>query len=112
MEEVAAEAAIEVHREFSEVLGRHRGIVVKVASMYCRHPDDRADLLQEIATQLWRAWPTYDRARSVTTWMYRVALNVAISFVRSQSRRQRGAVALDVEHDIADEHGRDPEADE
>ena len=88
---------------FSELLRQHAGIVFKVANTYARLPEDRADLAQEIAAQLWHAWPKYDPARSVSTWMYRVALNVAISHVRVQAVRQRhDAVPLDEGlHDLA-----------
>jgi RNA polymerase sigma-70 factor (ECF subfamily) len=82
--------------DFAALLRRHPGIVFKVANSYARHPEDRADLAQEIAAQLWRAWPKYDASRSATTWMYRIALNVAISHVREQSlRRRHDAVPLD-----------------
>jgi RNA polymerase sigma-70 factor (ECF subfamily) len=79
---------------FAELLARHRGIVLEVAHSYCRHPQDRQDLAQEIAAQLWRAYPRYDSARPFTTWMYRVALNVAISGVRTAAAQGRG-VPLD-----------------
>ena len=96
---------------FSELLERHRAIVFKVANTYCRHPDDRADLVQDIAAQLWRAWPGYDPTRSFTTWMYRVALNVGIDFVRSLVREQRHAVPLDEDlHDLADGQATDHES--
>ncbi|MGH8678457.1 MAG: RNA polymerase sigma factor [Burkholderiales bacterium] len=98
---------------FGERLETHRGIVFKVANTYCRHPDDRADLAQEIAAQLWSAWPKYDPARSFSTWMYRIALNVAISFVRSDSQHQRRTVPLDEAlHDVADESGSDHEGEQ
>ena len=85
---IAADAPMDVTRtRFAALLDAHRGIVFKVANTYCRRPDDRQDLVQEIATQLWRAFPGYDPARSFTTWMYRIALNVAISHVRSDARR-------------------------
>jgi RNA polymerase sigma-70 factor (ECF subfamily) len=61
--------------------------VAKVAYTYCRNAEDRRDLEQEIATQLWRAFPRYDSCRPFATWMYRIALNVAISFVRTAYRR-------------------------
>jgi RNA polymerase sigma factor (sigma-70 family) len=83
---------------FSALLEQHRGIVFKVATTYCRHPDDRQDLVQEIAAQLWRAFPGYDPARSFSTWMYRIALNVAISQVRCSIRRAP-AVPLDDHQD-------------
>ena len=96
---------------FAALLQRHAGIVFKVANTYARLPDDRADLAQEIAAQLWRAWPKYDPTRSASTWMYRVALNVAISHVREQSLRQRhDAVPLDDDlHDMADASATDHE---
>jgi RNA polymerase sigma factor (sigma-70 family) len=96
---------------FSGLLERHRAIVFKVANTYSRHPEDRADLVQEIAAQLWRAWPGYDPARSFTTWMYRVALNVGIDFVRGHARQQRHAVPLDEDlHDMADGQAIDHES--
>src|SRR6188768_4033559 len=100
-------------RDFEDLLERHRAIVFKVANTYCRHVDDRADLVQEIAAQLWRAWPDFDPARSFTTWMYRIALNVAISHVRSDGQRQHRDVPLDDElHEIADGNSADHEGDE
>jgi RNA polymerase sigma factor (sigma-70 family) len=83
---------------FATLLEQHRGIVFKVATTYCRHPDDRQDLVQEIAAQLWRAFPGYDTARPFSTWMYRIALNVAISHVRSIVGRA-SAVPLDDHQD-------------
>jgi RNA polymerase sigma factor (sigma-70 family) len=64
---------------FAELFEEHRGIVLKVAGTYCRNPADRDDLAQEIAAQLWRALPRYDAERTFSTWMYPIALNVAIS---------------------------------
>jgi RNA polymerase sigma factor (sigma-70 family) len=98
--------------QFGELLQQHRGIVFKVANSYCRNPADREDLAQEIATQLWRAFPSFDPARTFSTWMYRIALNVAISFVRNSNLRQRNNVPLDETHDIADPNSRDAEGDE
>lgn len=93
---------------FGDLLQQHRGIVFKVANAYARSAEDRDDLVQEIAVQLWRAWPGYDPARKFSTWMYRIALNVAISFLRSDGRRRRHAVPLDeAVHDMADDNGID-----
>src|SRR3546814_1544616 len=75
------------HQAFGELLQQHRGIVFKVAGTYARSAEDRDDLAQEIAVQLWRAWPGYDPSRRFSTWMYRIALNVAISFLRSDGHR-------------------------
>lgn len=93
---------------FAALLVEHRGIVFKVANTYCRHPDDRQDLIQEISAQLWRAFPGYDPARPFATWMYRVALNVAISHVRKQKRAEHAP--LDLDADRAGHDGIPPEA--
>lgn len=97
---------------FAELLERHRGIVFKVAGTYCRNPADREDVAQEIVTQLWRAFPKFDATRTFSTWMYRIALNVAISFVRSNSVRKRHTVALDETHDVEDSSAGVAEQDE
>ena len=104
MDIITATMTADARDQFGELLEQHRGIVLKVAGTYAWHPEDRADLAQEIAAQLWRAYPGYDPARSFSTWMYRIALNVAISFVRGDGRRQRHAVPLDEGlHDLASE---------
>ena len=101
---------------FAALLDQHRGIVFKVATTYCRHPEDRQDLVQEIAAQLWRAFPGYDPARPFSTWMYRIALNVAISQVRSSGNRAP-AVPLDDAHEsqpgfVIDDNSAQHEADQ
>lgn len=108
--ETTANMAVDAQLEFERLLERHRGIVLKVAGSYSRHPEDRADLAQEIAAQLWRAWPGYDPQRTFSTWMYRIALNVAISHVRSEALRERHTVPLDEDlHEPADPNAADPE---
>ena len=115
MDTIAAMTATDDrHDAFSALLQRHRGIVFKVANTYARLAEDRDDLAQEIAARLWHAYPKYDPARSFSTWMYRVALNVAISHVREQTVRGRhDAVPLDEGmHDLADGDGVDHERDQ
>ncbi|MCX7514682.1 RNA polymerase sigma factor [Frateuria hangzhouensis] len=74
-------------RQFETLLQEHRGIVFKIARAYARGSADRDDLAQEIAVQLWRSFGHYDAARAkFSTWMYRVALNVAISHARRANR--------------------------
>jgi RNA polymerase sigma factor (sigma-70 family) len=115
MDTIAAMTATDDrHDAFSALLQRHRGIVFKVANTYARLAEDRDDLAQEIAARLWHAYPKYDPSRSFSTWMYRVALNVAISHVREQSVRGRhDAVPLDEGmHDLAAGDGVDHERDQ
>jgi len=74
---------------FVRRLDEHRGILFKVADAYCRNRVDREDLVQNIVAQLWRAYRRFDDRKSFSTWMYRIAVNVAISFYRSEIRRTR-----------------------
>jgi len=74
-------------------LDEHKKILYKVASSYCRSAADRPDLVQEIVVQLWRSFDRYDESYRFSTWMYRIALNVAISFYRAETRRSRDTVA-------------------
>ncbi len=82
-------------RDFEAKLEAHRGIVFKLANAYCPAGEERDDLVQEICLQLWRAFPSYDPARRFSTWMYRVALNTAISFARAAATRGERAVPLE-----------------
>ena len=73
-----------------ELLQAHRGILYKVAKSYSREADDREDLAQEITVQLWRAFSGFDEDQGrFSTWMYRIALNVAISYYRRERTRTR-----------------------
>jgi len=87
--------------QFEALLERHRGIVLKVAHGYCRDGEDRRDLAQEIALQLWKGFARWDPERPFATWMYRVALNVALSHQRSTKARP-AQVALDDAGEFAD----------
>jgi len=77
---------------FLTMLDEHKKILYKVASSYCRSTADRPDLVQEIVVQLWRSFDRYDESYRFSTWMYRIALNVAISFYRGEARRSRHTV--------------------
>jgi RNA polymerase sigma factor (sigma-70 family) len=84
-----------LHSRFIELLDQHRRVISGVTGMYCRHAEDRQDLAQEIAAQLWSAFPGYDSQASFSTWMYRIALNVAISHVRKAAVRARYTAPAD-----------------
>ncbi|HXC16989.1 MAG TPA: sigma-70 family RNA polymerase sigma factor [Holophagaceae bacterium] len=88
---------------FLDLLNGHQKILYKVANTYCWNAGDREDLVQEITIQLWRSYPGFDGRCRFSTWATRIALNVAISFVRQASARDRHLVSGE-EHmpDIAD----------
>ena len=74
---------------FLNVIEANKGIIYKVANAYCRDPENRKDLIQEIAVQLWLAFPKYDEQFMLSTWIYRIALNVSISFYRKETKRDQ-----------------------
>jgi RNA polymerase sigma-70 factor, ECF subfamily len=87
---------------FLSLLQEHRAILYKVAFGYCRDRDDRSDLVQEMAIQLWRSFGRYDGRVKFSTWAYRVAMNVAISHFRGEKRRIRDTLPFDeMAHEIA-----------
>jgi len=89
-------AARDPRLRFAALLDQHRGIVLKIARGYCAHQEDRLDLIQDISVQAWDAFDSFDPARArFSTWLYRVALNVAISQLRRQQLRQRHQAVLD-----------------
>jgi RNA polymerase sigma-70 factor (ECF subfamily) len=81
--------------EFAALIRRHAGLIHKIAYAYCRHATDREDLVQEIAVQLWRSRDRYDDRFRHTTWIYRIALNVAISFFRRERRHRERQLPID-----------------
>ena len=88
-------AAAHLTDEFIARLEKHQRILFKVAYMYCRDRDDRQDLVQEMLIQVWRSYERFDGRVQFSTWMYRIAVNVAITHYRSEGRRLRDTVPLE-----------------
>jgi len=82
---------------FSQIMDKHKGIIYKIVNSYCQGQDDRQDLAQEILTTMWLSFDNYNPDYKFSTWMYRIALNVAISYYRKDSRRQDKVTVDDVE---------------
>ena len=82
----------EREERFGALIEEHKKILYKICRSYCKNPGDRDDLAQEILFQLWRSFSGFDARVRFSTWMYRIALNVAISFYRRESVRARHVV--------------------
>jgi RNA polymerase sigma factor (sigma-70 family) len=76
-----------VKEAFLNIVTSNQGIIHKVCSIYCDTLDDRKDLFQEIVAQLWRSYPSFRNESKVSTWMYRVSLNTAITHFKKNKRR-------------------------
>lgn len=74
-------------QDFLLLVQEHQGIIRKVCHLYGRNDADRDDLYQEIVIQLWKAFGSFRGDAKISTWMYRIALNTAISNLRKQSRK-------------------------
>ena len=74
-------------KEFIELLNRHQNIIHKVCSLYMNDVLEREDLFQEITLQAWNAYGSFRGDAKFSTWLYRVALNTAISFYRKEKRK-------------------------
>jgi RNA polymerase sigma factor (sigma-70 family) len=73
--------------DFIIALQTNQGIIRKVANSYCKNVSDRDDLIQEITIHLWKSWNKYNGEFKLSTWIYRISLNVAISFYRKNYKK-------------------------
>jgi RNA polymerase sigma-70 factor, ECF subfamily len=86
-------------REFEAIVREHSSLLYKICRLYARTDDDRQDLFQEIVIQLWKSYPSYKGNAQLSTWLYRVALNTAITGIRKEKKRVVGSTPADeVEH--------------
>ncbi|MBK8087695.1 MAG: sigma-70 family RNA polymerase sigma factor [Chitinophagaceae bacterium] len=74
-------------QEFLQLVNQNQGIIRKVCHLYGRNDADKDDLYQEIVIQLWKSFDSFRGEAKFSTWMYRIALNTAISNLRKQSRK-------------------------
>jgi RNA polymerase sigma-70 factor (ECF subfamily) len=76
-----------LEKEFLKIIKKNQGIIHKVCNMYCDDQEDKNDLFQEIVAQLWKSYPSFRKESKFSTWMYRVALNTAITTFKRTKRR-------------------------
>jgi len=72
---------------FIKAIQEHSGIILKAASLYTSNIQDREDLTQEIVFQLWKSFDTFQHKSSITTWIYRVAMNVSVYFLKQTKKK-------------------------
>ncbi|MFI5452133.1 RNA polymerase sigma factor [Pedobacter sp. UC225_61] len=92
-------------QEFLKIIETNKRLIFKICNSYCQNADDREDLAQEIIFQLWKSWGNFNNEYKLSTWMYRIALNVAISFYRKE-QKTTNTVLMGEEHliEIVDEN--------
>lgn len=72
---------------FLQDISKHKGIINKVTRIYVDNEQDREDLQQEIIYHLWKSYSSFKGVSQFSTWMYRVALNTAITFTKKENKR-------------------------
>ncbi|MDO6492079.1 MAG: sigma-70 family RNA polymerase sigma factor [Cellulophaga sp.] len=77
----------DLEHAFVTELENNQNIVHKVCTLYTNDKDAHNDLFQEITIQLWKAYPKFRGDSKFSTWMYRVALNTAITLYRKSKRK-------------------------
>ncbi len=70
---------------FQELIHENKGLLVKITKSYCQDDEDRKDLFQEMMIQIWLSLNKYNDHFKISTWIYRIAMNVAISFYRKKT---------------------------
>jgi len=103
--------AIEEEKKFINLINEHQGLIHKISMMYEHDPDARNDLFQEIVLQLWKSFPSFRGEAKITTWMYRIALNTAISGFRKSTRHIKTEDLQEVHLNISEGAGDDREED-
>jgi RNA polymerase sigma-70 factor (ECF subfamily) len=78
-----------VEESFLQLINGNSALVYKIINAYCDDEVEKDDLYQEIIFQLWKAFPTFKGKSKMTTWMYRVALNTALTYFKKSSRTRK-----------------------
>lgn len=94
MATMSMESRVALPDPFYSLVREHERLLHKVCHLYCHSEEERRDLLQEILLQLWKSLPAYEGRAKPSTWVYRVAINTAITFLRKSARTGRTDAAL------------------
>lgn len=77
------------------MIKENQNLIYKICLSYCPEPESRKDLQQEILVQLWNSFPKFNGNSKVSTWLYRIALNTAISFYRNDCKHKAQNSSID-----------------
>ncbi|MFK8045856.1 MAG: RNA polymerase sigma factor [Crocinitomicaceae bacterium] len=89
--------------EFIALIKPHQGILVKVSKIYMDTKADQEDMKQEILFQLWKSYPKFKGNSEFSTWMYRVAVNTAITFFKQKKKTPSSELLTEKEHEKPEE---------
>lgn len=98
-----------MQKDFKHIIDAHHGILYKIGRAYTNNEADLNDLFQEMLIQLWKAFPSFEGKAKLSTWIYRVALNTALTFKRKQKRQPHTTAVDQSIHAIAYEESNPEE---
>jgi RNA polymerase sigma-70 factor (ECF subfamily) len=75
-------------KELEKLIFENQDLILKVCSIYFNNQVDQEDLFQEIVINLWKGLPSFQGMSKLSTWIYRVSLNTALSQIRRQNRKK------------------------
>jgi len=81
--------------KFISVIKDNQKLIYKICISYCPNPENRKDLQQEILIQLWSSFSKFDGRVKISTWIYQIALNTAISFYRGDCKHKDKKMTID-----------------
>lgn len=97
-------SAVEKKQTFLAAIKDNERLIFRIASVYTNNVDDRQDLIQEIIYQLWKSFDSFEQRSSLSTWIYRAALNVAIYQLKVSKRK---VISVPLEAQDVDYHDSD-----
>jgi len=92
---------LKLEQDFLKQVNENIGIVYKVSAVYFLQRADRDDAVQEILYQLWKSFPSFNGDSRFSTWMYKVALNTAISLQRKTGKTR--VLSFEANHEKTEE---------
>jgi RNA polymerase sigma-70 factor, ECF subfamily len=76
-------------RRYAAFISENRDRIYRICSAYVRDEDTRKDVYQQVLIHIWQSLDSFEGKSQVSTWIYRVAVNTCLSYIKSERRRQR-----------------------
>jgi|SRR5690606_20651033 len=93
---------------FVQQINQNLGIAHSVCGIYFTDEDDKSDLIQEMLYQLWKSYPGFDGLSKFSTWMYRVCLNTALTYLRKERKIKKEKLSI-THHEIPENYPENKE---
>ncbi len=84
--------------EFVRKISENKGIIHKICNIYCNNEEDKKDMMQEITLQIWKSYSKFKQQSKFSTWLYRIALNTAITNIRKSKKNLIFQTVSDNQH--------------